>query len=83
MINLSHETEALAARVAAAQRVSVDMAVRHALEAQARAAGVETSAHPRRRMTVEQMMALGAEIAALPLLDRRSPNEIMDDINAL
>ena len=83
MINLSHETEILAARVAAAQRVSVDMAVRRALEAQARAAGVETGMRPRRRMTVEQMTALGAEIAALPLLDPRSPNEIMDDINAL
>jgi antitoxin VapB len=38
---------------------------------------------PRRRMTVEQMRALGAEIAALPLLDPRSPAEIMDDLNAL
>ncbi len=42
-----------------------------------------TEASPRRRMTVEEMRALGAEIAALPLLDPRSPTEIMEDLNAL
>jgi predicted aconitase with swiveling domain len=34
-------------------------------------------------MTAEQMVALGAEIAAMPLLDRRSPREIMDDLSAV
>jgi hypothetical protein len=34
-------------------------------------------------MTVEQMRALGAEIRSLPLLDPRSPAEIMEDLNAL
>jgi TPP-dependent indolepyruvate ferredoxin oxidoreductase alpha subunit len=29
------------------------------------------------------MQALGAEIAAMPILDPRSPQEIMDDINEL
>jgi antitoxin VapB len=82
MITLSRETEVLAERLAAARRVSVDEAVRQALEASARAAGV-SPAQRRRRMTVEQMQALGAEIAALPILDPRSPKEIMDDINEL
>ncbi|AZG76950.1 hypothetical protein EHO51_09515 [Methylocystis rosea] len=82
MITLSRETEVLAERLAAARRVSVDEAVRQALEASARAAGV-SPAQRRRRMTVEQMQALGAEIAALPILDPRSPQEIMDDINEL
>ncbi|WP_245434537.1 type II toxin-antitoxin system VapB family antitoxin [Methylocystis rosea] len=72
----------MAERLAAARRVSVDEAVRQALEASARAAGV-SPAQRRRRMTVEQMQALGAEIAALPILDPRSPQEIMDDINEL
>jgi hypothetical protein len=36
MLNLSHETETLAARLADAQRLPVDVAVRQALEAQAR-----------------------------------------------
>ena len=83
MINLSQETEALAARLAAAQRLSVEEAIRQALEAQARAAGIQPEVRERRRMTVAQMCALGAEIAALPILDARSPNEITDDLNAL
>jgi hypothetical protein len=29
------------------------------------------------------MVALGAEIAAMPLLDPRSPREIMDDLSAV
>jgi predicted aconitase with swiveling domain len=34
-------------------------------------------------MTVEQMMAVGAEIAAMPLVDARTSNKIVDDINAI
>ena len=82
MINLSQETEALAQRLAAAQRLSVEAAIRQALLTQARAAGIEQEAS-RRRMTVEQMLAFGAEIAALPVLDPRSPKEIMDDLDSL
>ncbi len=81
MINLSQETEALAARLAAAKRISAGEAIRQALEAELRAMGNEAS--PRRRMTVEQMCALGAEIAALPLLDPRPAAEIMEDLNIL
>jgi antitoxin VapB len=83
MISLSQETEALAKRLAAAQHLSVEEVIQQALEAQARAAGVRPEGRPRRRMTAGQMCALGAEIAALPVLDARSPNEIMDDLNAL
>lgn len=89
MLNLSHETEVLAARLAAAQRVSVDMAVRQALEAQAQVAGVvpgprrqrdmSPEAIARRKASIEQAMA---DFAALPVLDPRSPNEIMDDLNS-
>ncbi len=81
MIQLSQDIEALAARLAAAKRISAGEAIRQALEAELRAMGTET--YPRRRMTVEQMRALGMEIAALPLLDPRSPVEIMEDLNAL
>ena len=83
MITLSHETEALAVRLAAAQSLPVEDAIRAALEAQARVVGVETEARTRRRMRVEAMLAAGAEIAAMPILDPRSPNEIMDELNAL
>jgi antitoxin VapB len=85
MINLSKETEALANQLAAPQSLSVDEAVRQALEEKARAASVVPEAHRprRRRMNVEEMLVVGAEIAAMPLLDQRSLREIMDDLNAL
>ena len=48
MINLSQETEDLAKRLAAAQRLSVEDAIRLALEEKARAAGIATEPrHPR------------------------------------
>jgi antitoxin VapB len=83
MIHLSHETEALAKRLAEAQRLSVEDAVRRALEQQALATGLvaETKQPIRRRMSIEEMLAVGGEIAAMPLLDARSPQEIMDDLN--
>jgi hypothetical protein len=34
-------------------------------------------------MTVDQMLSLGAEIAAMPLLDPRPAHEIMDDLSAI
>jgi antitoxin VapB len=72
MIQLSRETEDLARRLAAEQRLSVDEAIRIALEA--RGSGTQPSA--RRRMTVEEMLAIGAEIRAMPLLDDRSPAKL-------
>ncbi len=83
MINLSQETEALAEQLAAAQGLSVEAVIRQALEARARVAGVAPEMRSRRRLTVEQMLAVGSEISAMPLLDPRSPREIIDDINAL
>jgi antitoxin VapB len=85
MIDLSHETEALAKRLAEMQRLSVDVAIRRALERQATAAGIadDTRRPPRWRMSVAEMLAVGDEIAAMPLLDPRSSQEIMDDLNAV
>jgi antitoxin VapB len=60
--------------------ISTGEAIRQALEAELRAMAIQ--GRPRRRMSVEQMRALGAGIAALPLLDPRSPAQIMDDLNA-
>jgi antitoxin VapB len=89
MIDLSQETEALARRLADAQHVTVEDAIRRALEASARAAGVVIEpARPReqspdavatRRARMDRIVR---EIAAMPILDRRSPREIMDDLNA-
>lgn len=88
MINLSQETETLARRLAAAQSVSVDAAVRQALEASAHAAGIEPEPGLPRDKTPEAVAARRArldrlvrDIAAMPILDPRSPGEIADDLN--
>ncbi len=79
MIHLSPETETLAHRLAAARGGTIEEVVNAAIEESARAAGID---RPSRRMTVEQMLLVGDEIVAMPLRDRRSPREIMDDLNA-
>ena len=78
MIQLPIETEALARKIAAVRGLSLEDVVSSAIEESAQAAGI---LRPRRRMTVEQMLALGDEIAAMPLLDSRTPGEIMEDLN--
>ena len=90
MIELSQETEALARRLADAQSVNVDAAIRQALEARARAAGVLPGPDCPRDRFPEAVAArhgridgIAREIAAMPVLDQRSPREIMDDLNAL
>ena len=90
MINLSRETEALAQRLADVQRVTVEDAVRQALEARANAAGITICAGPTRDGSPKAIAARRArvsqivqEIAAKPVLDRRSQSEIIDDLNAL
>lgn len=91
MINLSQEIEALARRLADAQSVTIEDAIRQALEARAHAAGVmlvepgrprdqSPEAAAARRARIEQIVR---EIADMPILDRRSPREIMDDLNAI
>jgi len=90
MITLSSETEAFAARLAAARRMSVDDAVRQALEVWARAVktplgafrsrDLSAAAVAERKANIDRIVA---EIAALPVLDSRSPREIMDDLDSL
>jgi antitoxin VapB len=90
MIHLSPETLDLARRLAAAQRISIEDAVKQAVEQSARGAGIAPEPHkPRdqspnavaaRKLRIDQIVE---EIAKLPLLDPRSPREIMDDLNAL
>lgn len=90
MIDLSQETELLARRLADAEHLTVDAAVRQALEARAQAAGVELQpirAHDRspeaiaaRRAYVDKIVS---EIAAMPILDHRTPQEIIDDLSSI
>ncbi len=89
MINLSRETVALAQRLAAAHGLSVEDAIKQANEQCAREAGVMAKPERRRDLSAEAIAARKAridrivdEIAAMPVLDPRSPREIMDDLNA-
>ena len=88
MIELSQETEALARRLADAQRTSIDAAVRRALEAHAHAVGIAPEPRPPRDRSPEAVYMRRArieqtvnEIASMPILDRRSPREITDALN--
>jgi antitoxin VapB len=90
MINLSRETEALAKRLAVTQSLSVEDAVRLALEEKARAAGIALEARQPRDQSPESVAArhartnrFVAELAAMPVLDPRSPRAIMDDLDSL
>jgi antitoxin VapB len=83
MLNLPPEITRLAQRLAAAQGMSLDQAIQRAIEESARAAGILSEQRRRRRQTVAEMLAVGVEISSMPLLDRRTPTEIMDDIDAL
>ena len=89
MLSLSEETESLAHRLAEAQHLSVDAAVRRALEQQARSVGVVRPAETgrvsdeevaRRRAAMEERTR---QIDALPILDHRPCQEIADEINEL
>ena len=90
MIHLPRETEALAERLAAMQSLSVEEAIRLALEEKARASGIAVEPHSRRDQSCEAIAArrsrtdrLVAELEAMPVLDPRSPRDLMDDLNAL
>lgn len=90
MINLSRETEALAKRLAVTQSLSVEDAVRLALEDKARAAGIALEARQPRDQSPKSVAArhartnrFVAELAAMPVLDPRSPRAIMDDLDSL
>jgi antitoxin VapB len=90
MINLTKETEDLAKRLAVMRHLSVDAAIRQALEESARAAGIAADLQGERDRSPEAVSArraridrLVAEIAALPVRDPRSQKEIADDLNTL
>ncbi|MFL9827794.1 type II toxin-antitoxin system VapB family antitoxin [Rhodoplanes sp. SY1] len=81
MTELPPDILRLARQLAEAQGISVAEAIRRAVADSFEAAGLtETDQAARRRMSAEQMLAFGREIAAMPLLDPRSPEQIMDDI---
>jgi antitoxin VapB len=90
MIHSSQEAETLAQRLAAAKGIAIEEAITQAIEQSARAAGIFSQpGRPRdmspyaivgRRLRLDE---IAEEIAKMPVLDPRSPRQIMDDINAL
>jgi hypothetical protein len=55
MLDLSQETEALARRLAAAQRLSIDEAIRQALEERARSTGLTDADKDRQAWRIEEI----------------------------
>jgi antitoxin VapB len=86
MIRLPEDIQALARRLADAQGLSIGEAIRRALEERARAVGLAARPRDQSRETVAARRAridrIVKEIAAMPVLDPRSPVQIMDDLNA-
>lgn len=83
MLQLTPETEQLAHRVATRVGRKPEDVIQDALEREAKALGITDAPPARKRMTVEEMLALGDKVTSLPLLDPRSPQEIADDLNAI
>jgi antitoxin VapB len=78
VLQLSPETEALARRLAAAQGLSVEQAVRLAMRA---VAGAEPAGAPKPQLPREELLKRMEEISvrsgARPLIDPRSPDELL------
>lgn len=88
MITLTEDTETLATRLATAQNLSVDHAVRLALEHEAHSVGLPIGSAGQsdiaatiawRRPRVTELLRT---MASLPTLDARSQDEIAQDLNA-
>jgi antitoxin VapB len=78
VLHLSPETEALAKRIAEAWHVPVEQAVRLAVEASAR---IAAEPPPRPEMSkaelIRRMEEISARSGARPLVDPRSPDELL------
>ncbi len=79
MISLAPETEQLARLVAARSGTTPERVLTEAVEARAREMGVmPTGNHrPSRKPSADRMMAISERFAAYPVLDSRSPDEII------
>lgn len=81
MLQLTHDTEQLARKIAARVGRRPEDIICAALEREAQALGGLGDLPVRHRMTVEQMTAIGEKVSALALLDTSSPKEILDGLH--
>lgn len=78
MLHLSPEIEALARRIAAARHLPVEQAVRLAVEASARIpAGAPARPQMPRDELIRKMEQISSRAGARPLVDPRSPEELL------
>jgi antitoxin VapB len=83
VLQLAPETERLARQVAAHVGRDPDALIRATLQREAKALGIPGAPAHERKMTSAEMLAFGRRIAARPVLDPRSADEIANDLNAL
>lgn len=83
MLQIAHDTEQLARKVAARLGRRPEDVIHAAVEREAKALGVTDDQTARKRVTATEILEFGKRAAARPILDPRSPQEIVDDINAL
>lgn len=81
MLQLPKDTERLAQLVAERTGRSAEEVIRRAVEREAGIFGVRDKR--KQRMSAAEMLAFGASVSAMPLLDRRSPQEIIDDLSEI
>jgi hypothetical protein len=80
MITLPPETEQLARRVAEHIGKTPEEVLQQGVEMEARIAGVAVEvARARKRVNIESAREIARRIASRPLLDKRSPREILDE----
>ncbi|MGQ0673858.1 MAG: type II toxin-antitoxin system VapB family antitoxin [Hyphomicrobium sp.] len=77
MITLSQDTEQLARTLARQAGKAPEEIIRQALEERARTAGIPLPTKPRRKPSFERMMEISDRFAAYPVLDDRSPEDII------
>lgn len=72
----NREVEALARELARLTRKPITEAVRDSLKREVERARIIAQATPRTGLA-ERLMAIGREVAAMPVLDDRTPDEIL------
>ena len=77
MIALTDETEQLARLLAERSGKTPTEIIRQALEARALANGIAFTAKPRRKPSFDRMMEISNRCSRRPVLDDRSPDEII------
>ena len=77
MLPVDTETERLARKLAEVTGKPLPMVIKEAIEAQAKLVGVTAAGTPRRRPDFNRIMEISERCSKRPVLDDRSPDEII------